>query len=71
MADLTEDDIPGAKLDVCLPALQKLKVKDLKFWLQCRGNSCEGSKTKAQIIESCIHAFVYAFKPGTLTIEGQ
>ena len=58
MADLTEDDIPGAKLDVSLPALQKLKVNDLKFWLKCREDSCKGLKTKAQLIERCVYMYM-------------
>ena len=51
MADLTEEDVPGAKLDVSVPALQKQICSDLKFWLNCRGDSCKGFKTKAQMIE--------------------
>ncbi|XP_033644779.1 uncharacterized protein LOC117304429 isoform X2 [Asterias rubens] len=48
---LTEEDIPGAKQDVSVPALQKLKCHELKFWLQRRGDSCKGVKTKAQLIQ--------------------
>ena len=51
MADLTEEDVPRAKLYVSVPALQKQKCSDLMFWRNCRGDSCEGLKTKAQMIE--------------------
>ena len=43
---LAEEDIPGAKQDVSEPALQKLKCHKLKFWLQCRGDSCKGLKNQ-------------------------
>ena len=64
MADLTEEDVPGAKLDVSVPALQKQKCSDLKFWLNCRGDSCKGFKTKAQMIEGYFQVewFVHALE---------
>ena len=44
---LTEDDIPGSSLDG--RAANRLKNSELKFWLKCRGDSCEGLSTKAQL----------------------
>jgi len=47
--DLSEDDIEGAALNGRAPA--QLKVDELRFWLKCRGDSCKGLKTKAQLIK--------------------
>ena len=44
---LTEDDIPGSSLNGRDPS--QLKNSELKFWLQCRGDSCKGLSTKAQL----------------------
>ena len=44
---LTEDDIPGSSLNGRDP--NRLKNSELKFWLMCRGNSCKGLSTKAQL----------------------
>ena len=43
----TEDDILGVQFDVAKPALQKVKVEELTFWLKCRGDNCKGLKRKA------------------------
>ena len=48
-AVLTEDDIPGASLAGRNPS--SLKNEELKFWLQCRGDSLKGLKTKAQLVK--------------------
>ena len=45
---LSEQDIPGASLSGRPPA--QLKVKELRFWLKCRGDSGKGLKTKAQLV---------------------
>ena len=44
---LTEDDIPGSSLNGRDP--NRLKNSELKFWLKCRGDSCKGLSTKAQL----------------------
>jgi len=44
---LTEDDIPGSSLNGRDP--NRLKNSELKFWLMCRGDSCKGLSTKAQL----------------------
>ena len=44
---LTEDDIPGSLPDG-RDAI-RLKNSELKFWLKCRGDSCKGLSTKAQL----------------------
>ena len=44
---LTEDDIPGSLLDG--RDANRLKNSELKFWLKCRGDSCKGLSTKAQL----------------------
>jgi len=44
---LTEDDIPGSSLNGRDPSV--LKNPQLKFWLECRGDSCKGISTKAQL----------------------
>lgn len=46
---LTEEDIPGASLSGRQPCF--LKNEELRFWLQCRGDSLKGLKTKAQLIK--------------------
>ena len=45
---LSEQDIPGTSLSGRPPA--QLKVKELRFWLKCRGDSGKGLKTKAQLV---------------------
>ncbi len=47
--NLSESDIPGASLQGRPPA--QLKVDELRFWLKCRGDSCKGLKTKAQLVK--------------------
>ena len=44
---LTEDDIPGSS-PIGKDA-NRLKNSELKFWLKCRGDSCKGLSTKAQL----------------------
>ena len=44
---LTEDDIPGSSLNGRDP--NWLKNSELKFWLKCCDDSCEGLSTKAQL----------------------
>ena len=44
---LTEDDIRGSSLNGRDP--NRLKNSELKFWLKCRGDSCKGLSTKAQL----------------------
>ena len=39
---LSEEDIPGAKLQVANPA--KATVKQLRWWLQCRGGALVSGK---------------------------
>ena len=46
---LTEEDIPGSPLSGRKPSV--LKNPELKFWLKCRGDSCKGLKTKAQLVK--------------------
>ena len=43
----TEDDIPGSSLDG--RDANRLKNSELKIWVKCRGNSCKGLSTKAQL----------------------
>ena len=45
----TEEDIPGSSLSGRKPSV--LKNPELKFWLKCRGDSCKGLKTKAQLVK--------------------
>lgn len=49
VANDTEDDIPGASLAGRNPSL--LKSKELRFWLQCHGDSLKGPKTKALLVK--------------------
>ena len=49
MAALTEQHIPGVLLDGRLRSCQK--IPELKFWLQCRGDSRKGLKTKAEFVK--------------------
>ena len=44
---LTEDDVPGSSL--IGRDWNRLKNSELKFWLKCRGDSCKGLSTKAQL----------------------
>ena len=44
---LKEDDIRGSSLHG--RAANPLKNSELKFWLKCRGDSCEELSTKAQL----------------------
>ena len=44
---LTGDDIPGSLLDGRYA--NRLMNSELKFWLKCRGDSCKGLSTKAQL----------------------
>ena len=46
---LTEDDIPGSSLSGREPST--LKNSELRFWLRCRGDSCKGLSTKAQLVK--------------------
>lgn len=46
---LTEEDIPGSSLSGRKPSA--LKNSELKFLLRCRGDSCKGLKTKAQLVK--------------------
>lgn len=46
---LTEEDIPGSSLSGRKPST--LKNAELKFWLHCRGDSCKGLTTKAQLVK--------------------
>ena len=46
---LTEEDIPGSSLSGRKPSV--LKKSELMFWLQCRGDSLKGLKTKAQLVK--------------------
>ena len=50
---LTEDDIPGAKLDS--KHLDKYTVQELQWWLLCRGITTPTSWSKAQIIAKYVH----------------
>ena len=44
---LSEEDIPGSSLNERDP--KRLKNSELQFWLKCRGDSCKGLITKAQL----------------------
>lgn len=46
---LTENDIPGASLGDRNPS--QLKTEDLRFWLECRGDTAKGLKTKAELVK--------------------
>ena len=46
---LSEEEIQGSSLNGRKPA--QLKNSKLKFWLKCRGDTCRGSKTKAQLVK--------------------
>ena len=54
---LTEDDIPGASLPGRKP--EELKTAELRLWLiqKCRGNSCKGLKTKAELVKR-VHEYI-------------
>ena len=55
---LTEDDIPGSSLNG--RDANRLKNSELKFWLKCRGDSCEELFTKAQL---CKRYFIKVLSP--------
>ena len=46
---LTEEDISGSLLAGRKPST--LKNYELEFWLRCRGDSCKGLSTKAQLVK--------------------
>ena len=46
---LKEDDFPGASLLGQKP--KELKTVELRLWLKCRGDSCKGLKTKAELVK--------------------
>ena len=49
-SSLTVDDIPGASLGNREP--EKLKIAELRFWLQCRGaRGLSKLKTKADYVQ--------------------
>ena len=52
---LTEDDIPGASLLGRKP--EELKTAELRLWLKCRGDSCKGLKTKAELVKR-VHEYI-------------
>ena len=52
---LTEEDIPGSSLNGRDPS--QLKNPELKFWLKCRGDSCKGLSTKAQLCKRYVHLY--------------
>ena len=56
MAELTEEDIPGAVL--CEP-LEAATVHSLKWWLLCRGIQCPSSWKKAQLIDWYVKTVSY------------
>jgi hypothetical protein len=53
---LSEEDIPGSVLSGRKPAL---KNSELKFWLQCRGDSCKGLKTKALLVKRQVNKMAF------------
>ena len=46
---LTEEDIPGSSLAGRKPST--LKNSEFEFWLRCRGDSCKGLSTNAQLVK--------------------
>ena len=54
---LTEEDIPGSSLNGRDPS--QLKNPELKFWLKCRGDSCKGLSTKAQLCKRYVGVHFY------------
>ena len=36
-----------------------LKNSELKFWLQCRGDSCKGLKTKAPLVKRQVNKMAF------------
>ena len=52
---LTENDIPGASLLGRKP--EELKTAELRLWLRCRGDSCKGLKTKAELVKR-VHEYI-------------
>ena len=57
MVELTEDDIPGAKLT---GAMDGYTMSELKWWLLCRGVKAPNSWNKKQLISRYFkELFVY------------
>ena len=54
---LSEEDIPGSSL--CGRKPPALKNSELKFWLQCRGDSLKGLKTKAQLVKRLVNKMAF------------
>ena len=54
---LSEEDIPGSSLSGRKPSV--LKNSELKFWLQCRGDSCKGLKTKALLVKRQVNTMAF------------
>jgi hypothetical protein len=54
---LSEEDIPGSALSGRKPSA--LKNSELKFWLQCRGDSCKGLKTKALLVKRQVNKMAF------------
>ena len=50
---LTEEDISGSSLAGRKPSTLKNSELELsiKYWLRCRGDSCKGLSTKAQLVK--------------------
>ena len=52
---LMEDDIPGASLLGLKP--KQLKTAELRLWLKCCGDLCEGLKMKAELVKR-VHKYI-------------
>ena len=53
---LTEEDIPGAKLE---EPMERYTIPELKWWLLCRGISLPTSLRKQQLLE---RYYIYNYK---------
>jgi hypothetical protein len=54
---LSKEDIPGSALSG--RKASALKNSELKFWLQCRGDSCKGLKTKALLVKRQVNKMAF------------
>ena len=56
---LTENDVPGAKLDTS--RLDHYGRKALVRWLECRGDIVKGCRTKAELIKRLVLVIYYLY----------
>lgn len=57
--ELTEDDVDGASLNGRQPS--ELIMKELRFWLLCRGIENKKLKTRAELLTRQVYLFTFDY----------